>query len=77
MPSDTESFSHVSVINAKLVLWRRINLLTSSILGARDMIFASIIVGTLGVHTGLVTRVVLILSITMRLFVLLLTDVSF
>ena len=35
------------------------------------MTFASIIVGTLGVHTGLVTRVVLILSIIMRLFVLL------
>ena len=73
----TESFSLVSVINSKLVLWRRINSLTSSILGARDMIFASIIVGTLGVHTGLVTRVVLILSITMQLFVLLLAEVSF
>ena len=41
------------------------------------MTFASIVVGTLGVHKGLVTRVVLILSITMRLFVLLLTEVSF
>lgn len=77
MPSDTESFSHVSVINTKLVLWRRINLLTLSILGTRDMTFASIIAGTLGVHTGLVTWVVLVLSITMQLFVLLLTEVSF
>ena len=40
------------------------------------MTFASIIVGTLGVHTGLLNRVVLTLSITMQLFVLLLTEVS-
>lgn len=53
------------------MLWQKINSLTSSILGARDMTFANIIVGTLGAHADLVTRVVLALSNTMRLFVLL------
>ena len=44
--------SHIYLISNLFlhpVLWRRINWLTSSILGTRDMTFASIIVGSLGV----------------------------
>ena len=52
------------------MLWLKINTLTLSILGTRDMTFANIIVGSLDAHADLVTRVVLVLSITMLFFVL-------
>lgn len=52
------------------MLWLKINALTLSILGTRDMTFANIIVGSLDAHADLVTRVVLVLSITVLFFVL-------
>ena len=44
--SGTDSFKQVSVIRLRLILLRAINSVTSSILGTRDMTFASITSGT-------------------------------
>lgn len=75
--SNTESFSQVSVTNARLIWLRVINSLTSSILGAKDMTFANMILGTLGDHSVLAALFSLVQSITMQLFILLLGKVSF